>query len=257
MVNSPAIMNNERLKVILSIQENAEVEYKSAKGGFPGTFWETFSAFANTNGGIIVLGMKEKNGSPISDRLAENEAIRLQKMFWDNAHNPQKVNHPLLVEEDVHVEPLDDGSWVLVVEVPRAEYSLRPIFLNGQPYGNTYKRRHEGDYHCTNEEVNLMFSDANHLQRSSDARILKGFTLEDLDSETLKLYRKAFDKRHKESAHPWSKLDDMSFLKKVGAYRKVRETGEEGFTVAGLLMFGKTESICDQECLPYYFVDYQ
>ncbi len=47
---------------LINRQENAEVEFKSAKSGFPKSFWETFSAFANTNGGIILLGVKEKNG---------------------------------------------------------------------------------------------------------------------------------------------------------------------------------------------------
>ena len=40
-------------------------------------------------------------------------------------------------------------------------------------------------------------------------------------------------------------LDNLDLMKKLGGYRKNRETGEEGFTLAGLLMFGKYDSIRD------------
>lgn len=50
----------KRIKALISQGETSEVEFKSARGGFPGSFWESYSAFANTNGGTIVLGVVEK-----------------------------------------------------------------------------------------------------------------------------------------------------------------------------------------------------
>ena len=185
---------------LLHSTEGTMVEYKTARGGFPQSFWSTFSAFANTDGGVIVLGIKEKNKRPVVDGLTEMEAVDLKKKFWDMAHNPQKVSDPLLEDKDVHVEEIMGKGWVLVCEIPRASYDRRPVFLNGRPYGNTYKRRHEGDYLCTDDEVRQMFADANLSHGSMDARILKGYSINDIDLGTLHGYRKAYDTRHEN--HP-------------------------------------------------------
>ena len=49
----------DQIRLKLQLKENSEVEYKSAAGGFPkAEFWRSFSALANTNGGTIVLGVK-------------------------------------------------------------------------------------------------------------------------------------------------------------------------------------------------------
>ena len=74
--------------------ENTEVEFKSALGGFPGSFWETYSAFGNTAGGIIVLGIKEKNHKFTPDHLTTEQVAKYKKQYWDDVHNKSKVSSP-------------------------------------------------------------------------------------------------------------------------------------------------------------------
>ncbi len=247
-------MTTEQIRKQIGLAEDTELEYKSAKGGFPESFWETFSAFANTNGGIIVLGVKEKDNKLVLDGLGETQIAKFKKNFWDCAHNKRKVNATMLTDHDVSVEEVE-GNQVLVFRIPKAAYDLKPVYLNGNPFGNTYRRNHEGDYRCTDAEVRLMIADAESQGHSFDSKILANYTIDDIDMATLRAYRQRFLLRHEN--HPWNELDDRKFLTKIGAYYVNREDGSEGFTRAGILMLGKTDSITDQSCAPWYFVDYQ
>lgn len=78
----------EQIRLKLKLKENSEVEYKSAAGGFPrAEFWRSFSAFANTNGGTIVLGVKEKDHKFFPDGLSQDLIEKYRKQFGDDAHN--------------------------------------------------------------------------------------------------------------------------------------------------------------------------
>lgn len=202
-----------------------------------------------------MLGVKEKKGKFIPDGLTEEQITKYKKLFWDNAHNKSCMNVPLLLEGDVKEMTTESGNYLLVFDVPRASYDIRPVYLTLSPFGHTYKRKHEGDYLCTDDEVRQMFSDANNLMHSADSRILQGYTIDDIDLQTLQQYRRSYNSRHEN--HPWSEVSDMKFLENIGAYRRNRAEGKEGFTVAGMLMFGKTNSITDPECCPYFFPDYR
>ena len=245
----------QRIKSLIHNGESTEVEFKSARGGIPASLWESYSAFANTNGGTIILGVQEKGHVFLLDRLTKDRAVQYRKNFWDIAHNKGKVNVCLPHDSDVRIEEID-GSYILICEIPRASYDLRPVYLNNNPFNNTYRRNHEGDYKCTDAEVRRMFADADHDRHSQDGRILAGYDFSrDIDRETLLQYRQTFASL--QPTHPWVGLYDMEFLKKTGAYAIDYETGKEGFTIAGILMFGKYDSIVNNSGLPDFFVDYR
>ena len=228
----------ESLPNLLKYGEHLTLECKKAESTLPNAVWETYSAFANTVGGTILFGVEEhrKEKDP-SKRFSivniENPSARL-KEFWDAINNSTKVNINIIRDSDVGTCVID-GKTIIWIEVPQADYTQKPVYINGNPMSGTYKRNHEGDYHCKEAEIRAMFRDSN--DDGIDGGLLEGYTMDDIDSETLKAYRIRFATSNPD--HVWNKVDDKTFLKNLGGYIVDRRTKEEGLTTAGLLMFGK------------------
>lgn len=238
---------------IIKDREMAEIEFKSAKGGFPKSFWETYSAFANTHGGTIVLGVKEKDGIFTLNNLTDDDIDKLQKDFWSGVHNKNTINACILKNDDVEVGEIE-GHKVILFHIPQAQRDQRPIHCTQDAFNGTFRRNYEGDYLCGNAEVRRMFADAD-ITRPADGRILKNYSWDDIDMPSFEQYRRLFATA--KPSHPWHTLSNDELMRKLGGYRKDRETGEEGFTLAGILMFGKYDSIKDQTCAPKFFPDYK
>jgi ATP-dependent DNA helicase RecG len=237
------------LERLATYKENRGLEVKSGRGGLPSSLWETYSAFANSEGGVIVLGVNEKeHGRLVVEGLPD--AYKTIKDFWNMVNNRQKVSSNILTDRMAYVDQVE-GKDVIVIHVPRAERTSRPVYVGADPRTGTYRRNFEGDYHCSLEEVALMMRDSSLV--TDDNRLLTGLDVSVFCPETVKAYRNIF--RQIRSQHLWNHEDDTMFLRRIGAVREDKDTGRFHPTVAGLLMFGYEYEITP--VFPNYFLDYQ
>lgn len=240
-------MNEEEVLEIIQVGENSELECKSAQGGLPKSLWETYSAFANTSGGVILLGVEENRGKFDINNI---DVVKIQKQFWDSVNDPQRANVNILQNKDVQPIKIGDNS-ILKITVPRALRQQKPVSVNQNPYLGTFRRNFEGDYRCTKEEVDNMIAESSNTTR--DSIILSNYTLADLDKDTLTRYRQIFAVKKPDS--DWNSLNDIEFLKRIGAWGKDRENNQEGLSAAGLLVFGLEMNII--QYFPRFFLDYR
>ena len=231
-------------------RENNRIEAKKALGGLPKSIWETYSAFANTLGGIILLGVKEDENKNL--RIAGNGILNPEEMikeFWDTVNNPKKASLNILSDKDVYVENIENKK-IIVINVPRADRFYKPVYIDGNPITGTYRRNGEGDYRCTPEEYQAMVRDG--AIKTPDMQILEKWDLSVLEDESISGYRMRM--HFARPNHVWETLNKEDFLLRIGAVG-IGADGKKHPTAAGLLMFGK-EYVISQE-FNNYFLDYQ
>ena len=236
------------LSNIAMYQENNRIEAKKSLGGLPKSLWETYSAFANAMGGILLLGVEEyKDKSLHIVNLPEPEALVAE--FYAILNNPRKVSVNILKEQDVFIQEVD-GKRMIVIHVPRASRFDKPVYIDDDPFTGTYRRTGEGDFRCSREEVNAMMRDSR--VDTQDMRLLETADVTVFDYDTLRRYRKQME--NVSPGHAWETLPDEEFLQKIGAAGKSL-TGTAHPTAAGLLMFGRETEIV--KYYPHFVLEYQ
>ena len=136
----------------------------------------------NTVKGVI----ENKDGSWSTSGLNDENCQKLIKQFWNDVNNRQKVSINLLKDDDITVYKEKDDR-IVVIYVPMARREEKPVYINNNLFNGTYRRNHDGDYHCTRLQVKTMLRDQ--AEKTMDMEVLDDVPLKDLNYETIQGYR--------------------------------------------------------------------
>ncbi len=226
--------------------EGNDLEYKKAKNALPDSFWETYSAFANTNGGKIILGVDEKSEEPFQ---GVNDPQKIRDNLFALVANKQKVSCNLLTDDDInYINIPDKNRLLMVITIREASSDQKPVHLKSD-FRESYKRLGEGDVKLDKEELKyLMVSSHDDI----DSELLTNYDESDLNIESIKEYKKLLIELSGNAKYTNMSLRD--FLTEIGVFKKDRTDGSYKLTVGGLLFFGKYNSIISR--YPKFQLDY-
>lgn len=239
----------ELMKELLKQKEHNRLEVKRAREAVPQSLWETYSSFANTLGGTILLGVDEQANGELAVTGVPDSRRYIQTL-WNTLNNRQKISHNILVQQNIRVEEIE-GKHVIIIDVPRANRTNRPVYINDNVFTGSYRRDGEGDYHCSEEEVRLMIRDSS--AGPTDLVILDSLDLDALCSDTIQKYRQRLSTVKPELS--WNQLSDEALLYRLNAIGRSDRNSEFHPTAAGLLMFGYHHEIVKE--FPHYLLDYR
>lgn len=238
------------LETLDDLHENQWIEFKEASFELPKDVWESYSAMANTEGGEIVLGVKEDRDSGQFTIEGVLDSDKLISEFWNTVRDPVRVNHDIMLLDGISPVSIDNKT-VVIIRVPRAERDKKPISVYDRKSKKfiTWVRRGAGDYKASDEDLRQMSYDS---IPGADRKPLDRFSLFSFCDETITRYRSIFTNLKPE--HPWNNDSKEDFLYHIGALSK-GASGQLYPTQAGLLAFGYEYEITDY--LPQFLLDYR
>ncbi len=227
----------ETVKKLLKQKEGIRLEFKEAKTDLPANLFESICSMLNRDGGDILLGVND-NGKIIGIDLTKLETLKTNIVNLSN--NAQKIDPPFILF------PLSyeiNGKTIIHLQVSESSQVHKT--------NNTvFDRSNDGDFRVTQPHRIAEIYNRKRLHYT-EGIIYPALKFSDFNADLFTKTRNLI--RSNNPNHPWLALSNKQMLEKAGLWKRDFQTGQEGYTLAAILIFGKAEII--QQILPHYKID--
>lgn len=231
-------MTFEKMQELLSKDEKITIEYKECVNQIHDSVYETVSSFSNRYGGHIIMGVQD-GGIPIG--VNRNAVKDLKKNFVNQLNNPKKMSPTLYLS----IEEFEyEGKLLLYTYVP-------PTSMVEKCAGRVYDRNEEGDMDITDSPIQMENLYARKSNTYTESKLFPYVQEQHLRMDLLEKVRRMIS--NKNPRHEWLKMADKELMASAGLYETDFVTGNQGYNLAAVLLFGKDEVI--QSCVPGYVTD--
>ena len=217
--------------------ESSTVEFKKSRTELTKDVYESVCAFSNRDGGHIFLGVAD-DGEILG--IEAGRVDKIKKDFVTAVNNENKMYPPLYLTPIAYEL---EGKQILYIRVPAAQTVCRVS-------GRIFDRNYEADIDITRhaDEVFRLYA-----RKSGTYYVNKvtGFGHAALRDDLLARAREMT--RAQEQKHPWRFMSDEEMLRSAGLLLTDERTGQEGLTIAAILLFGTDSSI--MSVLPQHKTD--
>ncbi len=149
-------MDDQQLAAILSRlrrqgTDDGGVEVKASAHDLGKSVWDSISAFANTDGGLLILGVEEQGFIPVETFAIERVRDQLIDGLGDgNVGGARLTNPPAYRLSRVDL----DGSPVLVIEIDENPVGDKPCFVTAKGVsGGSFRRVDDKDLRLSPTEI--------------------------------------------------------------------------------------------------------
>lgn len=233
-------MTVDELKRMIDTGEKIDVEFKKCENDLTRDVYKSVCSFNNRNGGHIILGVTD-----VTKEIRGVHADRVDKILKDfttSINNANKINPPMYLTPEVFDNV--DGKTLIYIRVPEGTQLRR---LNGR----IWDRTHEGDIDVTDNAELVYKMYARKQSTYFVNRVYPRLGLDFLDFEVIGRVKKMAVSRVDD--HPWTNMSEEEILRSTGLIQTDPDKGEEGITLAAILLFGKDSTI--MSVLPQYKTD--